>query len=707
MSRFDNHRLLAGLISFLSVGPVATLAQETAPDGDTVVIDEITVTADFRERLAAEVPASVTLFDAEDVDELAIQHFEELVQSVPNLNWSGDGHRSRYFQIRGVGELEQYQGAPNPSVGFLIDDIDFSGIGTIATLFDVERVEVLRGPQGSRYGANALAGLIYVQSASATGERNGLLRLSVGSDDMLAGGLAFGGALSDDGRARYRVSAHRHSSDGFRDNPFLGRTDTNGREETTLKGRFEFEPGDEVDIRIALLYADVDNGYDAFALDNGFETLSDRPGQDAQQSLGGSLRIDWSGIPGHTLTSITSAADSDIVYGFDADWGNDDSWAPITYDFVSIRERDRRTLSQEFRLVSDRDARFDYLLGLYALRLDDGLSTLDQGELFDPGFGGEPDILDARFTSDYEAENLAAFGQFGFAVGSATRLEVGLRVERRNTDYVDSDGLVAGPSESMTGGELALKHDFSRDLSGYLSVSRGYKAGGFNLGPGIPEAEREFGAEALWNAELGVRSTWLDDTLSINASLFVNRRDDQQVRASFQLDPGDPTTFVFLTGNAATGDSYGFEADLRWLPGDTLEFYASVGLLDATFDEYQAPQGDLSGRDQAHAPNYTLAAGGAWRHPSGFYARIDTTARDAFYFDVSHDQRSDAYTLTNLRLGYDAPHWGAELWLRNAFDETYAVRGFFFGNEPPEFTDTLYTRLGDPRQLGISFDRRF
>ena len=105
---------------------------------------------------------------------------------IPNLNWSGDGHRARYFQIRGIGELEQYEGAPNPSVGFLIDDIDFSGIGTVATVFDMESVEVLRGPQGSRYGANALAGLVYMRSTAPSAERDGRLQLTVGDDDALS-----------------------------------------------------------------------------------------------------------------------------------------------------------------------------------------------------------------------------------------------------------------------------------------------------------------------------------------------------------------------------------------------------------------------------------------------------------------------------------------------------------------------------------------
>ena len=164
-------------------------------------IDEIIVSADFRGRSTMELPASISVLDAEHIEQLATQHFEELVNVIPNLNWSGDGHRARYFQIRGVGELEQYQGAPNPSVGFLVDDIDFSGIGSIATLFDIERVEVLRGPQGSRYGANALGGLVYMQSTLPSAERNGRLQLSVGDDDAYSAGIAFSGALDRSERA--------------------------------------------------------------------------------------------------------------------------------------------------------------------------------------------------------------------------------------------------------------------------------------------------------------------------------------------------------------------------------------------------------------------------------------------------------------------------------------------------------------------------
>jgi len=128
-------------------------------------LEEVVVTATLRAAPALQVPASVSVLDAATLRDAGQEHLEDVLALVPNMNWAGDTSRPRYFQLRGIGELEQYQGAPNPSVGFLIDDIDFSGLGSAATLFDIDQVEVLRGPQATRYGANALAGLIYVTSA--------------------------------------------------------------------------------------------------------------------------------------------------------------------------------------------------------------------------------------------------------------------------------------------------------------------------------------------------------------------------------------------------------------------------------------------------------------------------------------------------------------------------------------------------------------
>jgi len=690
------------LIIFLCHLPFATYAE----DGEDV--DEIIVTADYRGRPLSEVPANVSILNAAEISETAIQHFEELIASLPNLNWSGDGHRAKYLQIRGVGELAQYQGAPNPSVGFVVDDIDFSGLGGIATLFDIDQIEVFRGPQGTRYGANALAGLIYMQSSDPGDTLSGRVNLLAGDDNAFGGGIAIGGPMGE--RAGFRVSAHHYESNGFRRNAFLGRDDTNGRDESSFRARFNWRAGNNWQFKLTGMLSDVDDGYDAFAIDNSLTVLSNRPGKDAQRSLGASFNIDWDGSSKYRITSVASIVDSAIDFSFDADWGNDDAWSPVLYDYISQNDRQRLTLNREVRILSKEAGRIfggktDWLVGFYVNKLDEDLTTFNQGDYFDPGFNFA-DSLDDQRDSDFAAFNTALFGQLEHPLGNSGRLTFGLRLERREVDYFDSDGLNTSPSENMVGGELAYAYEFNDRTTLFTSLSRGYKAGGFNLGF-VPAGRRVFSEESLWNIEVGVKSRFANDRIIVGGSAFYSMRNDQQVETSFQIDPNDPASFVFFTDNAAKGRTIGFEADVRWYPNNTLEFYTSIGLLNAEFEEFVTPQVSISGRDQAHAPNYTLAAGGVYRHESGWFARVDFTAKDEFYFDVSHDQRSESYSVTNARFGYQSEKWTSQLWLRNAFDERYAVRGFFFGNEPPNFPLALFIRQGDPRQVGVSFDMRF
>jgi outer membrane receptor protein involved in Fe transport len=410
------------------------------------------------------------------------------------------------------------------------------------------------------------------------------------------------------------------------------------------------------------------------------------------------------------ITSVSSVAKSDIDFSFDADWGNDDAWSPVLYDYISSSDRERMTLNREIRFMSTDDGRIfngstDWLVGFYINQLNEDLTTINQGDYFDPG-SNFADSLDDRLDSQFEAFSMALFGQLEFHVSEAGKLILGMRAERRDVDYVDSSGLDLGPAESMVGGELSYTHTFSDELTGFATLSRGYKGGGFNLGF-VPPGRREFEQESMWNAEVGIKSSLAEDQILLSASVFYNSRDDQQVETSFQLIPNDPASFVFFTDNAAKGKTTGLEAEVRWFASEALEVYANIGLLNAEFDEFVTPQVDASGRDQAHAPAYTFAIGGIYRHESGWFGRVDISGKDEFYFDVSHDQVSEAYSTTNLRLGYEVDRWTTQLWLRNAFDERYAVRGFYFGNEPPLFADALYIRQGDPRQLGITFDMRF
>ena len=182
----------------------------------------------------------------------------------------------------------------------------------------------------------------------------------------------------------------------------------------------------------------------------------------------------------------------------------------------------------------------------------------------------------------------------------------------------------------------------------------------------------------MWNFEVGFKTALLDDRILLNGATFYSIRDDQQVETSFQQIPNDPASFVFFTDNAAKGRSMGLELETRWFVSGELEVYANLGLLRAEFDEFSTPQVSISGRAQAHAPNYTLAFGGVYRHASGLFARVDVSALDEFYFDVSHDQKSQSYSVSNVRFGYEAEKWTVQLWLRNVFDERYAVRRLLF-----------------------------
>src|SRR5262245_24405636 len=219
-------------------------------------LEEIVVTADFRESRIEELPLSVSVLDRDELRATTQQHFEEAIRRIPNLNLSGEGSRARYFQLRGVGELEQYDGAPNPSIGFIVDDIDFSGLGSIATLFDIDRVEVLRGPQGTRYGANALGGLIYMTSMAPSDELASDFEATSGSDGTRALGAAVGGPVGDE--LGFRASVHTYENDGFRHNVFLNRDDTYGRDELTARGKLAWSPTDAVRVDFAGLYVDID-----------------------------------------------------------------------------------------------------------------------------------------------------------------------------------------------------------------------------------------------------------------------------------------------------------------------------------------------------------------------------------------------------------------------------------------------------------------
>jgi iron complex outermembrane receptor protein len=668
---------------------------------DPVRLGEIVVTATLREVPIEELPASVTVLDRRAVADGATQHLEELLPQVPSLSWAGASSRPRYFQLRGIGELEQYQGAPNPSVGFLVDEIDFSGIGMVATLFDVDQVEVLRGPQGTRYGANALAGLIKIKTREPVPEPELAVEATLGGDALAGAGAVAGGALSLGDGSAWRLAVQRTASDGFRRNVYLGRSDTNARDELTARGRLRLELADAWRLDLTLLHAELANGYDAFATDNSFVTRSDRPGRDSQNSTGASADLRYAPSPSLEVRGITAFADSSIVASYDGDWGNDVEWGDAgPYDFFSTTLRDRRSFSQDLR-VSLLDRRGSSLVaGAYLLRLDEDNAQHDDGLYLS-------DYFERSLASRYTATSVAFYGQGDWLLSGLTTLSGGLRLEQRKADYADSDGLDFSPRDRMWGGQLSLSHRLGMTTHAWLSVSRGFKAGGFNIGVEVPPDRAQYEPEYLWSLEAGLKGRWDESRLVADLSAYFMRREKQQVSTSFQFDPQDPLTFVYYTDNAARGQAIGLEASAQWQATERWALSAALSLTRTEFIGYRFGDRNLDGREWAHAPTWKYSLAAIWRHPAGWMGRVDVGGQDAFYFDTSNDQRSRPYALVNLRLGYEAASWSVHAWVRNAFDERYPVRGFYFGDEPPDFPEKLYVRLGDPRQAGVTVSFRF
>lgn len=663
------------------------------PSHATELDEVIVVTSRLRTAAVEDVPASVTVLRGETIERAGLQHFGDVLHLVPNLNWASGTARPRYFQLRGIGELEQYQGAPNPSVGFLIDEIDFSGVGVPATTFDTEQVEVLRGPQGTAYGANALAGLISLRTRDADFSPTLRGELSAGDQDTYSGGLVAGGAVGNSDTAAYRLVAHHHSTDGFRRNVFVGRDDTNGRDETTLRGKLLWAPREDLTARVTTMYVDIDDGYDAFAIDNRFITRSDRPGRDAQRSLAGALNLEYSGFDAFTFRSITTHAQSDIRYAFDGDWGNDAFWGPnAPYDFYSAFDRNRRTASQELRATSSSGGRLEWVTGVYVL------DTHETNSQRDSSSGVVFNALD----SDYDATNVALYAQADVQLTGRLTLTTGARGERRDARYRDSNGERYAPDETMWGGHAGIVFDATTRQSWYTTASRGYKAGGFNIGASVPQSRREFSSESLWSLEAGTTWRSAGDALSLRAALFYMGREDQQVATSEQLVPGDPLSYVFYTDNAARGRNFGVEASATWQVTTVLRFDATLGLLETEYLDYSLNGVELDGREQSHAPQYQYSLSAEYRPAQGYLARVDLQGVDDFHFAAEHTERASAHTLVHLKLGYEAERWAAYAWARNLFDERYAQRGFYFGNEPPDFAPKRYVHWADRRQVGLT-----
>ena len=686
-------------------------------------LEEIVVTAELLESNVLELPNSVTVIDSAAIEQRGAQHIEDLLNLAPNVNYATGASRGRFIQIRGIGERSEFIEPVNNSVGVMVDGIDMTGIATGVTTLDVQQVEVLRGPQGTLYGANALAGLINVVSNQPSEEFFG--KVNVGFQDY--NGLEYGAVVSGptSETSGYRLAINHYESDGFTEDVFLGRSDTNNIDETSARGRYVAQVGDDLNLDFTVFLADINNGYDAFSLDNTRQTFSDQPGSDTQDTVAGAINAAYSINDSLTFEGLLSVANSELEYSYDEDWANDgicdntacDSdlfgfdWFYSSFDQY-LRDNDNTTL--DLRLISQSDSVISWIVGAYHRDQSADLLRIYT-------------FADDDFSSSLDTTNTAIYGQVDFAFANNWSLSTGLRSEQRDLDYFDSDGVQASPDESLWGGRIALEYKADSGAFYYGLISRGYKPGGFNRDGSLEPQNREFDTETMINYEIGVKNSLLDDSLQIQASLFFQDRNDIQVDQSIvrSFETGDiggtcPCSFTDFIANAASGTNQGIEVEVKWIANERFTLNSSLGLLDTEFDEFLSfnhiladrDNGiafDLSGRDQAQAPSYTLVVGASYALTPSLQLSGSIEAKDEFLFSNSHESTSDAYELLNLELSYQADNWRVSLYGKNLTDELVKTRGFgSFGNDPRNFYETdEYNQFGAPRLVGLKASMEF
>ena len=697
-------------------------------------LETVNVTADFRQLDVMEVPSAITVINKQQIDASNASHLESILSMAPNVNFASGSSRARFFQIRGIGERSQFTDPVNASVGLTIDGIDMTGLGGAATLFDIEQVEILRGPQGTAFGANALAGAINIVSTQPTIERNGYIKSRTGNYSTSETGAAISTEVTDSVLTRF---AYNHlKSNGYTENLYLNRDDTNKFDEQVVKSITTFDINDNNDVTFTLLNANINNGYDAFSLTNDRNTYSNDQGFDKQSTTASSVKWINSNAENFLIETTMSAVNTNATYSYDEDWsygvydsnGNCISECviesdPLNYVYSTFDEYKRKINkgNLDIRILSNDKSRLfadstDWIFGIYTQNKYEKLDRAYTYDFEDPSAAGTITSETTPYSNRLENNSYAAYVQLTSHLSSNTQITYGARAEEWQSDFTDFTNLNLDNKETLFGGQIALESLIHANHLAYLSVARGYKAGGFNSDPDVSSENRTYKTETNNTAELGLKSSLSNDALNTRLAVFYTQREDQQVKSSYVIpasDPSEAPDFQDYIANAAEGKNYGLEAELNWSITPQVQWLAALGLLQTEFTdyEYETAGGKFSktGRDQAHAPNWTINTSVITNITQNISITLSAEGKDKFYFSDSHDEQSKSYGLVHAQIKYEKDNLELALTGRNLADKDYATRGFGgFGNNPNNgWSDTQHTQLGEPRLISVSAKYNF
>jgi len=708
-------------IGYHSISQLAKNGMSVEMSPAVIKSGEIIVRAGLSDESLQKTTASVTVFTPDDIRESAADHFQTLIDQIPNLNWAGGTSRPRYFQIRGIGERSQYfgEGSPNHSVSYEIDGIDLSGIGMVGGMIDIDQIEVARGSQSTVFGNNAIAGSITLSSTEPERKNSINLYHKLGSDNLKNTGITAN--LKGYKGLLFRVSLYKNYQDGFRKNKFFDVRNTNKKDETFLRLKMNLGLNENITVKNTVLLSNMDNGYDAWAPDNNDEyiTYTDQPGKDSQKTKALASKLVFNQKDFSVMVKISSSY-SELVHSYDGDWGNNAFWEDsTTYGFDSYyhgyylpnqyfdkTNRSKRNTNTELRIYNQKA-----VVGIYLKNL------VEKDEAEGYLFGGEGNV--ARANSDYDIDVKAFYAKLKSNLTKKVSIANSFRYESNDITYLGQSfgyandtipSVDASKRFNLNGFKSSITYNLNSYSNLFAHVSLGYKTGGVNQQPYVSTENRIYSPEYLSSYEISFKNK--TDRFFTSLSYFYNDRIDQQLSISAQQNASDPNSFYYFTTNSGgKGFSRGVEIDFNAKISNRLSLKTALAYLDTWTNKFSYTTSNNNvqsggGREAAMAPKISSSATLTYKH-NLLFITLSQNYKDEYYYSDSHDQKSVPYSLLNLTLGKSFGKTTATIWIRNAMDERYTTRGFYFKLIPPTYPDELWKSYGDPRQIGVTIDYTF
>ena len=734
--------IFGGIVAFFAALITApnTAGQEADKDARaSAILEEIVVTAQKREQSLQDVGISIIAFRERQLQELNLNNSNELVYLTPGLtlgNPGGEGNITS-LSLRGIGQgdFSDHQESP---VAVYQDEVYDAYMGaTNSTLFDQERVEILRGPQGTLFGRNATGGLVHYISRKPADEFEAYGNISIARETHVRFEGAASGPITDNLKAR--ISGFVNNHDTFVDNIGTGE-DGNEADTWAIRGQLLFEPADNLDALLKFEYyeTDITQWYYETAPATvdargravlitppaGSEILDDDPFQvnndgavglvaargASPEGLGrdgikGSFRLDWELDNGMTVTSLTALSEQNKLFNQESDG--------VPASIVTFAtDTHARQLSQELRLAGETE-NMRWVTGFYYFNYDSDI-VLDVG-FFAPG----------AFFSDQvvETENWSVFGQVEWDFTPDWTLLAGLRYLDEEKE-IDASGSVAGfiagmPSvprisatfnatdsplanleEDDIAGKLQLNWQPNDDLLLYAGVSRGVKAGGFNAtfgAPGLTSSTTPYSKETPVTWEVGFKSTLSDGRARWNTSFYYYDYQNYQAFAFVAL-----SQLVFNTD----AEVYGVDSNLWITPYEGLDLNFGINIMDTEAKDVVNAGGFIADRNLPNAPDvqFTGMARYSWPAWNGALAiQGDFNYQSKNSFTIFNDPATsiDGYIVGNARLSYTSAdeRWGVAVFVKNIGDKEYIVSISNNSSFPPGLAHVqrFYAR---PRWIG-------